>query len=318
MRAVIMHILSFIASHFSLIQAIIFFTLACVLLWISTDHNQLSFEDLGARPFPKLHPPKGKKGKEDKPKPKSKHDFALVKYSGVGATSISGKIGGTVFTAGGSMGTFLRNWIKVKNRRTFFQQIGRGTFSGVSSAWRSLTATQIDAWNASATEGGANSLRVNVFGDSRIISGKDMFERINYLNILTGNTQYSDPPTSAVTDSILSLAGTADVSSNQFDVLATTFNGATAVPADTTLVFEATPKLSRGKSFIGDSQYRTVGIYPATTATNPLDVYADYTGRFGALVAGTKIGFRAYFLYDDGAGNWGISGKVYGTVVVTA
>lgn len=272
----------------------------------------------GLKPYPGMGTEKPKKPKDKKPKDGFKNDFALVKYSGVAAVGISGKIGGSVFTLGGSMGSFIRNWAKPKNRRTAVQQFVRGVFSGLSSAWRSITSAQVSAWNEEAELGDANSLRKNVFGDNKVISGKDLFQRVNSLNLECGNAVYADPPVSTVTDAITAAVCTADVSATQFDIAMSTFAGAVVVPANTTLIVQATPQLSSGVSFFGKSKYRSLAVYPAATVINPLDIYADYIARFGALVAGSKIGVKMFFVYDNGTGNWGKGGTVYTTATVVA
>ena len=283
---------------------------------LNTPKLSLGFE--GLKPFPNLGTPKpkatkGKKGKED-----MKHDFALVKYAGTGAVAMSGKVGGTVFTLGGSMGSFIRNWAKPKNRRTSAAQLVRGIFSGISSAWRAITPAQVLAWNSEAQLGDANSLRKNVFGDNKVISGKDLFQRVNSYVLEVGNTVYANPPVSTVTDAILSAVPTADVSSNQFDIAVTTYAGAVVVPANTFLVVQATPQMSSGVSYFGKSKYRSLAVYPAAVSINPLDIYADYIARFGALVAGSKVGLKFFFIYDNGTGNFGVGGAVYSTATVVA
>lgn len=298
--------------------ALLLLGMLTVMLIGTRNSPKLSFGVESLQPYPGIRAGVKKPKKPKKDKDSFKNDFALVKYAGTGATAISGKIGGTVFTLGGSMGNFVRNWAKPKNRRTAIQQFVRGVFSGLSSSWRSLTAAQVSAWNQEASLGEANSLRVNVFGDNRVISGKDLFQRINSLNLEVGNAVYADPPISAVTDAITGIDSVADVSGNQFDVTVSTFAGAVAVPADTNLVVQATPQLSSGVSFFGSSKYRSLAVYPAATSINPLDIYADYIAKFGALVAGSKIGLRMFFVYDNGAGSWGKGGTVYGTVTVVA
>lgn len=256
-----------------------------------------------------------------KPKGKKRHSFgliimmALVKYAGTGAIGISGKIAGTVFTLGGQQGPFMRVWAKPRNRRTSFQTAVRGLLSGISSSFRSLTAPQVDAWNAAAADDSPNSLRRNVFGDIRRLSGSQMFQRVNNIVTSLGVAVFSDVPTPAATDAIISMVATAAETGQTFDLDITTFDGATAVPADTFVQVYATAQKGNGRSFFGKSQFRLIGFYPTTTAINPLDISADYIAKFGALVAGSRIGIEARFVFAD-ATQFGFGGKVNGTVSV--
>lgn len=285
------------------------FTLAGLMI----NRNRFSYAGIGKRPYGLPQP---------KPKPKPKRSSftvlkALVKNSGVGSVAISGKIAGTVWANSGSAGAFIRVWAKPKNARTALQQFVRGVMSGISSSFRALTPDEVAAWNDAATSSNNNALRVNVFGDSKVISGAQLFQRVNNVLQLVGVASVTNPPLVAPVDSITNCVATADVSSNQFDLDLTTFLANTTVPANTHLVVEATTQLSNGRSFFGKSQYRTVAVYDNPTAINPLDFFTDYTTKFGALVAGSKIGVRMRFVFAN-TGLFSQSGAFYVTVNVVA
>lgn len=239
----------------------------------------------------------------------------LFKMSGIGMVLASGKLGGTVINSGGQQGQFARVLAIPKNRRTSLQVLARGIFSGISSAWKALTAAQVTAWNSSAADDAATSLRRNVFGDVRNLSGNQLFQRVNNILQALGIAPYSSPPTVGTTDAITSVTAAADASSVSFGLAITTFGAATTVPANTSVEFYASAQKGTGRSYFGKSQLRLVGTYPATTAINPLDVVADYTAQFGALIAGSKIGYEVRFIYNN-AGVFAIGGAVGGVVTV--
>lgn len=279
----------------------------------SADGKRWSLDVAAAKPHPIPKPVK--------PKDQLKQDWtslkALVKYAGTGAVGISGKIAGTVFTNAGSAGAFIRVWAKPKNARTALQQFVRGVLSGISSSFRSLTPSEIDAWNSAATSTNGNALRVNVFGDSKVVTGSQLYQRINNILLAIGASVVTSPPVVATTDSILSATPASSAGGGTFTLALVTFGGATTVPANTTAVLEATPQLSNGRNFFGKSQYRQVGIYAAATNINPLNIASDYIAKFGTLVAGSKVGLRIRFVFND-TGEFGQSGAVYATATIGA
>ena len=64
-------------------------------------------------------------------------------------------------------------------------------------------------------------------------------------------------------------------------------SAAAAVPAGHTLIIEATPQVSPGKSFV-KSEFRVIDT-AAAAATFPITSGAAYIAKFGSLVAGQKV-----------------------------
>ncbi|HSK74036.1 MAG TPA: hypothetical protein VK892_20215, partial [Pyrinomonadaceae bacterium] len=165
------------------------------LLFLCCGAEKAAFIMQLAKPYPKgggAKPPKPSKPKGGKGGGKEQRNalyapvmilMALVKFAGTGAIGISGKIAGTVFNIGGQQGAFVRVLAIPRNRRTSFQVLARGVLSGIASSFRTLTGSQVDAWNAAAADDSPNSIRRNVFGDIRKLSGSQMFQRLN--NIVT-------------------------------------------------------------------------------------------------------------------------------------
>lgn len=280
-------------------------------------YNRLQF----GLAYPKL------RGKKVKPKTKSTKDkfilaMARVKYAGTGATQISGKIGGTVFTVGGVMGNFMRNWAKPKNRRTAFQQLTRGLFSGISSAYRLLTGDQITAWNSVGTDT-PYAVRRDVFGDTRALSGSMAFQRVNNILHILGLTPASDPPAIAASDSPLATSAVADASAQTLLLDVSLFDAGVVLPGGVSMLVYATGQKSNGVHYFGKSKYRLIGTFAPGSSVVALDISTEYLARFPALVEGQNIGFAVELVTTDATNVvpptiFSKTGRVYGFTTVVA
>jgi hypothetical protein len=74
---------------------------------------------------------------------------------------------------------------------------------------------------------------------------------------------------------------------------------ATPAAALTKVVIEATPQVSAGKNFVNPSWYRQIFVGAAGT-TSPANILAAYNAKFGTLVSGKKIFFRAFVVGSTG------------------
>lgn len=268
-------------------------------------------------PAPTDESDQGKKKARGKGSNKFFNPMALIKGSGIGIGSISGKIAGTVFTPGGSAGAFARIWTKPRNGRTSFQQFVRGILAGISGAFRSLTPDQVTAWRNSANDTNPNSVRRNAFGDTKVMSGFQLFNKVNNILLSIGLVTISDPPASVGNDSVVGIALTATAPGTlTFD--ATLFSGGAALPADTFMKVYATPLRSNGRSYISPSSLRFIGFFPPTTSVTAMDVSTMYTDRFGSLVTGAKVSVAVEIVSASiGTVNtFGKTGKVYATINV--
>jgi hypothetical protein len=249
-------------------------------------------------------------------KPKIVQDlFALVKYAGNGAISISGKIGGTVFSSAGVYGPFIRNWDKPRRVRNAATTLVRGVFSGISSAYKTLTPTQVSTW----VQGKPDYLRKNVFGDIKHLTPNNVFQRVN--NVLTslGLASVNSCPAVGATDSVTAMAGAASVGGATFTLTPTLFSGAAALPANTYAKVYASRQVNDSKQSFGKSDYRYIGFFAPATAI-PLNIFADYTALYGGLVLGKNISLSIELVnYVAGApGTFSKTGLTYANVVVAA
>lgn len=244
-------------------------------------------------------------------------DYARIKLSGIGITNISGKIAGSVMNLSSSAGIpTARVWAKPRNVRTILSQSVRGILAGISSGFRSLTPTQINAWNQAANPLNNNALRRNVFGDVKSMSGAQLFQRVNnYANFQGGS--YTDPPAAVGTETTIAAVATADESAQTFTIDVTTFLAAATIPVGQSLRVYATPQISASRSFISKSSYRFIDEIPSPTSLTAVDIAAAYIALFGALIADQKIGIYLEFI-AVGTNVFGKSGAFFVSTVVVA
>ena len=207
-----------------------------------------------------------------------------VKYSAL-ISDMRGKLNGSVASKN-RYGQYFRNKITPSNPQTITQVEQRARLAQFSRQWRTLTVAQRSAWNGAVS----GWTRTNIFGDVVTPSGNILFNRLN-LNIATagGSSILLPPsPSDVATPESLSLAVSSVTPS--FDM---TF-APTPVPADFTLVVEATPQLSAGIEN-ANNKFRILSTV-ASAGASPVDLLADYTARFGTLQQGMKVFVRISFI----------------------
>ncbi len=196
-----------------------------------------------------------------------------------------GKAGGHVFSKNRG-GAYMRTKVTPSNPQSSSQQSTRASLTRFAQGFRSLTASQIAAWN-SAVDGFKST---NIFGDIKNPSGINLYVRLNTLIVLAGGTAITSPPLPTAVSALTALSATAAAGTPALSVVF----APSPVPANHTLVIEATKQSSPGVSaFKGKS---TVIMTDAAAATTPVDMLAAYTAKYGTLVAGQKIGINAYFV----------------------
>lgn len=212
--------------------------------------------------------------------------MSIIKFAGTGVTAISGKQGGTVFTAAGSAGPFARNWSKSVNPRTTKQSLVRNIFSAWMNNFANLSPTQIEAWNQAAADNNAFSLRVNSFGDTRHITGQQLYQRINHLMTSIGLAPFTDVPISDIPSDLIPIDLTVNpVGPSMTLLLYSPVSGTPVIiPANTYILVYATPQMSPGRRVFTNDMYRLIQLF-APGLANPLDIVNDYQLTFGTLVA---------------------------------
>lgn len=228
-----------------------------------------------------------------------KAKFGAIVVSG------SGKIGGHVASRNRG-GAYFRTKVTPLNPQSTAQTTVRNRLSGLSSAWRSLTASQRDAWNAAVSD----YAKTDVFGDLRNPTGFNLFQRLNNNLLNIGESQINTPPAVVAVDAFTSLSLSAE-DGTVAQSMSLTF--ASAIAADHKVKVYATPPLSAGVSFV-KSEYRQIAVIDDSD-TSPYNLLAEYQAVHGSTgTAGQKIFVKCVQVEE----NSGIAGTpIQASAIVT-
>ena len=210
--------------------------------------------------------------------------MAKVKFTAVVA-DMRNKLNGTVFSKNRG-GSYTRTKVTPVNRQSSFQSVVRNRLGSFAQGFRGLSVSQIAAWNAAVD----SFKSTDIFGDIKTPSGINLYVKLNTNLARASASSISIPPLPIAVTPLTALSAVADASDQDIDV---TF-APTPVPAGFRLVISMTKQKSPGQSFFG-GQYVDIASV-AAAGTSPVNITTAYTNRFGALVAGQKIGVKAQLI----------------------
>ncbi len=199
------------------------------------------------------------------------------------ATDARGKIAGIVYSKNAA-GAYVRQKVSPTQSLTTRRGLVRERVTNLSKYWSmTLTPAQVLAWNAFAK----NNPVSDIFGRSQTLSGIQSFVRLNAVIANVGGTQIDDPPTSLTISGILTLTPTATAGTPTFSL------AYTPTPLDTNVKLNvfATQQLPTGRTFT--KPFMRWIFASAAAAASPANILSAYTAKFGALVAGSRIGIKA-------------------------
>lgn len=203
--------------------------------------------------------------------------MAKIKFTAFMA-DMRGKIAGTVFSKNRG-GAIARTKVTPSNPQSAAQLVARSRLTGFSQAWRGLTQAARDAWDTAVQ----NFPRTNVFGDSTILSGHQLYIGLNSQLQAAGAATIGTPPNPSGAVALSEPVLTANLTG---DIMSVAFEPGT-VPADTAIIVDATTSLSPGRSNV-KNQFRQIGVIDAA-ATSPADIWGDYIAKFGSPSEGQKV-----------------------------
>jgi len=206
------------------------------------------------------------------------------------------KLNGNVFSKNRG-GNYLRNKVTPVNPNTTYQADQRATLSAHSAGWRGLTQAQRDAWNDAA----ASFPYTDIFGNVKILSGQQLYVKLNTNLSNIGEANISDPPTPVAVPLVTPTAATAAAGGAK----TVTISPAT-VPTGYTLVVWASPSVSPGISFM-KNKVRFLGEFTVTSGV--ATITTAYNARFGDVVAGQKVEFRTVLISND-SGQQGVPSSI--------
>jgi hypothetical protein len=220
----------------------------------------------------------------------------MAKFTpGAIVSEIRNKIAATVYSKNGA-GAVIRNRVTPINRRSPGQTANRQILASFSSGWRGLTQAQRDAFNAAAS----NFPQTDALGQTVILTGEQLYIRLNANLTLIGGTPITAPP---IPTSFPVLAvGAVTLTAAAFTV------AFTPDPVDTgfELIIRATAPRSAGKNFFGQSEFRFIQS-EAAAAISPADIDTAYEAIFGDKTGqvGQKVAIEM-FLMEEATGLAGI------------
>ena len=209
-----------------------------------------------------------------------------MKYIGLLTSAASGKLGGIVASHNRG-GSYFRHHVIPVQPRTPAQKLVRNQLAAFSSAFKSLTASQIQGWNALALTVTLKSK----LGTTYNPTGQQLFVSCNkHLANVGVTTQLNVAP------SIPSIPGVTTFTSTPVGSGSTVTGFGLAVtpnlPATFAVQVRATAVQSNGRTFVGKSAYRNIwGVNPAPTQPTNATIFSAYVARFGPLPSTGQIGF---------------------------
>lgn len=210
--------------------------------------------------------------------------MALIKLTAI-VDNISGKLNGTVF-AKNKGGNYMRSKSKPSNPKTAAQMAVRAQFGTISAAWKNLTEGARSAWRESAS----NFPYINRLGDSKILSGFALHQKLNTNLDLIGEDMLTFPPEPKSPVNFSGVAVEAYKPAEGDDKLLIEA-AMTGVDANSKTLIFATPPLSAGiENF--ENKLRLIGFALASSFDAGFDVNSMYEDLFGTLPVGAKVGVR--------------------------
>lgn len=189
-----------------------------------------------------------------------------------------GKVGGHVF-AKNRGGAYMRTKVTPSNPQTSYQSSVRQSLATFAQGFRSLTASQIAAWNAAV----GDFKKTDIFGDIKNPSGINLYVKLNANLAEVAIAALTNPPLPSAVVGPETITATAAAG---IPALSLAWTGG-AVPANTSWIVSASAQVSPGVS-AGKGKMRQLQVLPAADTT-PTALLAAYNARFGTLVAGRKI-----------------------------
>jgi hypothetical protein len=208
-----------------------------------------------------------------------------MKYIGLLSSAASGKLGGLVASHNRG-GTYLRHHAIPVQPRTPLQTQVRNQLAAFSSAYKSLTAANVAAWNAAALTVTLKSklgTTYNPTGQQLFVSCNKNRAALNITTLLTA--PIAKPSIPGLTSFTAVTQTTAGIISGF--TLATTGPSLTGFGA----LLRATAQNSASRVFTGKSQFRTIAGYNPASGL-PTSLTTLYTNQFGPLLGAGSVTFE--------------------------
>jgi len=218
--------------------------------------------------------------------------MAKVKYGG-GVADMRNAFAGQVHSRN-TYGNYIRQKVSPVQPRTPRQQQLRVNLTELAKRYSTvLTDEQRNAWINFAA---ANPV-VDVFGDTIVLTGINMYQKINQIRLLMGLPILDNPPPDLSVQqpdsASLSIAYEGTPPTLKIKVIF----APSPAPSGHRVEVWATEPMKPGVMFFSQ-KLRLLTISPANQAS-PYDITDEYIDRFGTPPAGTKIGVEVRFAKES-------------------
>ena len=201
---------------------------------------------------------------------------------------IRNKLNGSVFSKN-RYGSYVRTKVTPVNPQTVSQQNVRNQLATNSQAWRGLTESQRQGW----ISGAANFPFTDIFGNSKILSGQALYVKLNNnLNVI-GVASIAVCPNPVAIPALVLTSVTAAAGAGTLSAVFTD----TPVPAGFKIVWQSTPNVTAGKSFV-KNLYRQIQVTNAA-GTSPVALGVSQLAVHGSMTEDSKIFVRAFLVSID-------------------
>jgi len=214
----------------------------------------------------------------------------LIKWGSI-VVKGSGKLGGHVYTTTRTGATVRTNG-NVKNPRTEYQRSIRGEFSILTQNWRLLSNVERESWRQ-AEEG---FTRTNRFGDVVRLTGKNLYESLNFQRSIIGllPLRLAPEPEQLGINSIQSVS---------INVFAGTINILGAYEEQGKYVVLGTKPISPGIEYV-ENRTRILGVVDGRVGGGGVgiagDVFDLYQSRFRRPSIGDRVFIGTYAINEIG------------------
>lgn len=199
-----------------------------------------------------------------------------MKFKSTLLAQASGSLAGATFSRNKG-GSYVRSRVIPLNPNTPDQVTQRGHLSALATGWRNLTDEQRATWIRNAPQ----FPYVDVLGDSRVLSGFQLYLKLNLNLITAGQATIDTCPIPGSFDDNPIVSVVADSSSGSMAITMTT-----AVSLDYVYIVKATPQVSVGINRPSKSSFRVV---TTQIGSDVIDVTDGYAAKYGTLVLGQAI-----------------------------
>lgn len=203
--------------------------------------------------------------------------MAKVQWGAI-VTDGRNKVGNVVYSRN-RYGAYSRSFAPSISSNTSYQVTTRNRLSSLSTAWKSLSQTQRNAWNLAVSD----FTHTDIFGSIIRPSGFDLYCKLNCNLLQVGVSAIDNPPTPG-TIGTLSLVGVvADAVTPYVQI---SFDDST-LNSDFAIVAMATSCISPGKNYVKNLVREISIITPG--GPQPFDATADYLAKYPSIVSTQRI-----------------------------